>query len=317
LRGDFFCAPFGGNAAAYRGEQHRCHGEPAWAKWSLKDAAKSGRVSSITLSMKTKVRPGKVEKTLFLVEGHNVVYCWHTLTGFRGAMPLGHHATLAMPDKAGAMRVSTSPFALGMTNPGPFGNPAEGNYQSLAEGAKFTRLNRVPTNWSDQPFADCSEFPTREGFGDMIGVFKKASRKPAWTAAVNTKAGYLWYSLKDPAILPATLFWIANNDRHGAPWLGRVRCLGLEDVCGSFADGLADSVNSNLLTKAGFPTAVTLSPKHATAIPYIQGVVKVPRGFDTVKRVAFAPGKVTFTSASGKAVTTPIFHEFLRGEPIE
>ena len=35
LRGDFFCAPFGGNGTPWRGERHPPHGEPAGANWRL------------------------------------------------------------------------------------------------------------------------------------------------------------------------------------------------------------------------------------------------------------------------------------------
>src|SRR4051794_12100730 len=34
-RGDFFCAPFGGNAAVYRGERHPAHGETANREWTF------------------------------------------------------------------------------------------------------------------------------------------------------------------------------------------------------------------------------------------------------------------------------------------
>ena len=66
-----------------------------------------------------------------------------------------------------------------------------------------------------------------------------------------------------------------------------------------------------MLTRAGVPTAVKLSKAHPTFVNYIEGVVKVPRTFDRVATAAFAPGKVTFTSVSGRHVTAPVAHEFL------
>src|SRR5437762_3580418 len=36
LRGDFFCAPFGGNGTPWRGEKHPPHGETANSRWQLK-----------------------------------------------------------------------------------------------------------------------------------------------------------------------------------------------------------------------------------------------------------------------------------------
>ena len=35
LRGDFFCAPFGGSDSVYRGEKHPPHGEVANSNWKL------------------------------------------------------------------------------------------------------------------------------------------------------------------------------------------------------------------------------------------------------------------------------------------
>ena len=71
-------------------------------------------------------------------------------------------------------------------------------------------------------------------------------------------------------------------------------------------------VRANVLSKDGIATAVKLSPKRPTAVNYIQGVVKVPRGFARVASARFAPGKVTFTSVTGAKVAVPVKHEFLR-----
>ena len=40
--------------------------------------------------------------------------------------------------------------------------------------------------------------------------------------------------------------------------------------------------------------------------------MKIPEGFENVKSVEFAPGEVTFVSTTGKRVTAPVRHEFLR-----
>ena len=47
-------------------------------------------------------------------------------------------------------------------------------------------------------------------------------------------------------------------------------------------------------------------------INYIQGVVKIPDGFETVRTLEFSPGKVTFVSSSDKRVSAPVRHEFLK-----
>lgn len=315
LRGDFFCMPFGGNAEPFKGEKYTGHGEVSSSKWSFVRLEKKDGITTLTLQMKTKIRKGKVTKKLTLVDGHNAVYSTHTIEGFTGKMPLGHHCTLDVPEKEGSLRVAVSKFAFGMTNPVIFSNPKNREYQSLAINARFTDLTKVPVIAKDDPPADCSSFPQREGYTDLIQIFKKGSKTPAWTAVTCQDRGYLWYSLKDAAVLPGTVFWISNKGRHGSPWDGRNRCLGMEEVSGYFAEGLVPSVKGNMISKAGFPTYVTFSPTRPTTVKLIQGVVKVPKGFANVKEVRFAPGKVTFVSTKGKSVTADIRHEFLNSEP--
>ena len=130
--------------------------------------------------------------------------------------------------------------------------------------------------------------------------------------ATFTDSNYVWFSLKDPAVLSTTVFWIENHGRHGHPWNGRNNCLGLEDVTAHFADGLKASMEDNVLSKEGVRTAVELKSDKPTTVNYIQGVVKVPEGFEMVKTLEFAPGQVTFVSTTGKKVTAPVRHEFLK-----
>ena len=312
LRGDFFCLPFGANLQAYRGEKYGTHGEPAGQTWTFGAMDKCGGATSLTLNMKTRIRRGNITKQLTLVDGHTAVYCRHVLEGFTGRMPLGHHATLAMPEREASVQVATSPIKFGVTNPFDTGVPAEGSYFSAATCKKFQSLSRVPLNFASPKFGDFSAFPTRTGYTDLVGVFSKQGAKtPAWTTAVYQDEGFLWFSLKDPSVLPTTLLWISNRGRHGAPWNGRNCCLGLEEVCGFMAEGLVPSMKPNALTKAGVPTAMQLSRRRPTAVNYIQGVVRVPRGFRKVRSARFTAGQVTFTSVTGKKVATPVNHKFL------
>jgi hypothetical protein len=314
LRGDFFCMPFGGNGAKYNGEQHPPHGEVAGNKWALVSKDSENGVNTLTLRIETRVRPGTVTKELSLVDGQNVVYSRHIVEGFAGPAPLGHHATLRLPDAEETVKVQSSPFVLGMTNPVLFSNPENREYQSLEIAAKFTLLSSVPTLWKDGGNVDCTLFPTRTGFADLVAVYKRpsAGNVPAWMTAINREEDYLWFSLKDPAMLPATVFWIENHGRHGVPWNGRNRCLGLEDLCSYFAEGLVPSVEANVVSAAGIPTAITLKADQPTEVRYIQGAVRVPAGFDEVSGIAFEPGKMVITSTGRQSLTVPVNHEFLR-----
>ena len=315
LRGDFFCLPFGGNSEAVSGEKHPPHGEIVGDAWKFVGTKKAGDVTTLTTTIDTKVRKGRVTKELSLIDGQNVVYSRHTIEGFAGRVPLGHHATLAMPEKEGAVRIATSAFRFGMTCPSLFSDPKQREYQALLPGAKWTDLTKVPAAWKDAPDADLTRLPGRYGYADLIQLANEPWEKtggPAWTTATFAEDGYLWFALKDPAVLNSTVFWMENHGRHGHPWNGRNNCLGLEDVTAFFADGLAASTRENVLTKEGVTTAVALNATKPTAVNYIQGVAKIPAGFENVRTLEFTPGQVTFVSTTGQRVTAPVRHEFLK-----
>jgi hypothetical protein len=315
LRGDFFCMPFGGNSDSLAGEKHPPHGEIVGEKWKYVGTTNSTDVTTLTMSIETRVRRGEVTKELSLVADQNVVYSKHIINGFTGNVPLGHHATLAMPDKEGSVRLASSAFRLGMTYPGIFSDPKQREYQSLLPGARWTTLAKVPVAWKGEPDADLTRLPARQGHADLVQVVNEPWEKtngPAWMTATFTEAGYLWFSLKDADVLNSTVFWIENRGRHGHPWNGRNNCLGLEDVTSFFADGLKASTSDNILNKEGVATSVKLEGTKPTIVYYIQGVVKIPDGFEMVKSLEFAPGEVTFVSTTGKRVTTKVRHAFLR-----
>jgi hypothetical protein len=220
-----------------------------------------------------------------------------------------------MPEKEESVRIATSAFRWGMTCPSVFSDPKQREYQSLLPGAQWTDLTRVPVAWKGAPDADLTRLPARYGHADLVQLFNEPWDKtggPAWTTATFTDQGYLWFALKDPAVLHSTVVWIENHGRHGHPWKGRNNCLGLEDVTAYFADGLAASTQDNLLNRQGIPTSLALNPTQPTFVNYIQGVAKIPSGFDVVQKLEFAPGAVTFFSASGQRVTIAVHHEFVR-----
>jgi hypothetical protein len=316
LRGDFFCLPFGGNGAPYEGMKFLPHGEPAGAPWSLVGSKKTGAVATLTLALQTKVPAGKVTKTIHLIDGQNVVYSQERLEGYSLKTSIGHHAILAVPEKEGSLRIATSKIQFGMTSPFLFSNPVNREYQSFAIGKKFDSLSKVPLAWKDAEPADCTSFPARTGFADLLAIFsEKAENLPqqvAWTTATNQDGGYLWFSLRDPRILPTTVFWIENHGRHGTPWNGRNRCLGLEDVCSYLNEGMPISAQPNDINKEGIPTAIELNPNRPTVVNYIQGIAKIPADFQMVKNVEFGAGEVTFVSVTGKKVTVPVNFEFVR-----
>lgn len=316
LRGDFFCLPFGGGGTL-GGRVIPTHGEPATGLWGKASIGRSAGIARLETRMNVKNPAGKVTKRIFLLEGQPVVYIQHTLEGFSARVPLGHHATLGGGEASDRWLISTSPLQFGAVNPAASAPFEDGEYRSLAAGRRFTSLKRVPTVWKDPAFDTCDSFPRRPGFCDIVQVFSKTTAGPSWTAAVAPGEGYVWFSLKDAAVLPSTVFWMENYGRHGAPWSGRNCCIGLEEVCSYFAHPQAASARKNELNDAGVATAVRLTPSRPLSVNCIHGAAKVPRGFDRVKSMVFRRGSMELRSESGKKVSVALHHSFIFSGTLE
>lgn len=313
LRGDFFCLPFGGNGTPYQGECHPPHGETVGSPWTLDSVVQAGLVQTMTVSLQTQVRPGRVSRELSLVEGHHAVYERTVIEGFAGPTPFAHHAILASPTQDGAMRITARPFKFGLVCPHVFSDPARCEYQALQPGAEFSDLAHVPSWRKGEPDADCSVYPARRGFADLIGTFTDPAdnKEPDWVTAVNVEAGWLWFAFKDAAVMPSRVHWMENYGRHGSPWNGRNSCIGLEDGCMYFDAGLAEAVADNVVNRRGIPTARTLTNERPLEVFYVQGAVPIPAEFDRVATVRFQANQVEFVASSGSTVTTPLRASFV------
>jgi hypothetical protein len=312
LRGDFFCLPFGGNGTAYRGERHPVHGETANAPWELEAVGSGKGQTSLHLSLETKVRPGRVDKSITLKDGHQAVYCRHLISGMSGPMSLGHHAMLKFPDRPGSGLISNSPFLHGQVFPQPAENPECKGYSLLKPGAEFRTLDKVPTITGET--TSLAAYPARRGFEDIAMVLADPDLPFAWTAVSFPAERYVWFALKDPRILRGTVFWHSNGGRHYAPWNGRhVNVLGIEDVTAYFHMGVAESARPNLLTKKGLVTHLNLNHRKPLIVNYIMGIALTPKGFDRVANIQpnSARDTVTLTSVNGRKVTVPLDLAFL------
>lgn len=299
LRGDFFCFPFGGGK-----DIKDVHGETANEAWDLAQEG-SGR---LMLDMQVKAPKCQVRKILSIKEGQRAVYQEHRVEGLQGRYNFGHHAVLLFP-KDGECHVNVSPFKFGRVKPDAFSNPLQREYGALKTGGRFTALDKVPLAAGGN--TDLTRYPDRQGFEDLVLMASKAGDF-AWTAA--TLDGYVWISLKDPRVLPSTLFWISNGGRHGEPWNGRhLRRLGLEEICGHYSDGLEMS-RRDLLKQNGVPTTAYFRAKDAKSIRVIHLVHPVAKGFGKVESIERSPNgtEITARGAGGK-VKIPVDWSFLHG----
>jgi len=310
LRGDFFCLPFGGNATSFNDEQHPPHGETANAHWTFEDLVQNGDRTTLHLSMQTQVRRGRVDKHISLVDGHNAVYSRHTISGMSGPMSMGHHAMLKCPAESGGGLISVSPFRLGQVYPEPVERPENRGYSCLLPGAQFRSLAEVRTVFGGN--ADLSRYPARRGYEDVVMLVAEPDLALAWSAVSFPAQGYVWFALKDPHVLRQTLLWFSNGGRHFAPWDGRhVDTLGVEEVTSYFFLGLAESVRPNALSRAGYPTSLTLDPDQPLEVNYIMAAARIPETFGRVTDIVPAPDGVVLHSESGQHVHAKVDLAFL------
>ncbi len=291
LRGDFFCAPFG--TSDLLPEMPFVHGLPANGAWRLTgstgsavNAVLDGTVLGATITKLVEVRPGEP-----------VVYQRHTLSGGTGRIPIGHHAML---HASAPLRLAFSPWSMALSTPQPDEVPPLGR-TLLASGQTITDLHRARR--ADGGTVDLTRFPTPDGFESIWMLV--AEQKPgfAWTAASNSTDGWVWFSLKNPEVLPQTLLWCSNGGRDYAPWNGRHRnAIGLEEICGYFHLGHAASIANNPVAATGSPTAVLLSPAAPTTVSYMFGLAPTPPGFGAVASISAAKGGVEIVGESGQSV---------------
>ena len=186
-----------------------------------------------------------------------------------------------------------------------------GEYFALPPLAEFNRLAEIPTIWKSTPTLDYSIFPGVSGFCDVLSLNTDSVPEHGWTAAVAEEAGYLWFSIKDPGVLPTTVMWVENGGRHESPWLGRNQCIGLEEVCSFLAEGLPAAVEPNPVNKRGIPTAIQLDPDQPTVVNYLQGVLRVQPGFGTVTDIQVNSDRIVIRGSNDAEISTPAAGEFV------
>jgi hypothetical protein len=312
LRGDFFCMPFGGNATAFAREKHPVHGETANARWHFESLETRDGKTILHLSLNTRIRRGRVDKTISVADDQNIIYSRHVVSKAAGPISFGHHAMLKFPDSPGSGVISTSPFVFGQVFPQTFELPEKGGYSFLKQGAEFQSLDAVPA--LNGGTADLTRYPARRGFEDLVMMVADAKEPFAWTAVTFSKERFVWFALKDPRVLRQTVMWISNGGRHYPPWSSRhINVLGLEEVTSWFHVGLAESAAKNPVSDKGYPTSATLLPGEPFTISYIAGIAKIPHGFDRVKSIEAESGqqKIVLRASSGKQAKAAVDLTFL------
>lgn len=305
LRGDFFCLPFGPQ------QDSPPHGETANHAW--KEISRTE--TSLTLAIDAGDVSARVEKTITLRPGETAIYYEHRISGLErnwsyGTHPVLDHSTL--PE--GSARVSVSRFRWASVYPEWFSNPEDGANQALKIAAIFSDLSEVPL--ADGGTTDLTRYPARPGTDDLVMMVSEEATDTqpfAWSACVMD--GYVWFSLKNPADFPATMFWLSNGGRSAAPWNSRhTGRLGIEDVCSHFCDGV-DISRKDLLRNLAIPTTRNFSKDSPVSLRHIHAVAAVPEGFRLVKSIVpNGEGQVTISDENGENVSVAIDWRFVMGK---
>lgn len=295
LRGDFFCLPFGEQ------DGWAPHGEVAGAPWSVVDHGEN----AVTVECRPHDIGGRVTKTVSVDDDGPVVYQEIVVEGVTGEFPYGTHPIVDISSQgAGGAHVSTSPIRHAQVFPGLFSDPARGEHQILAPGARFTSLSEVPAAAGGS--VDMSRQPLAKLHEDLVMLVNDPEAGPlAWSAV--SCADFVWVGLKKVSDFPATVLWISNGGRPQEPWLSRhTGRLGVEDVCAYFSLGV-DASRDNDLRREGVATVRSFDASNPTVLRFAHVAVVPPAGFGQVSDVRADDGdRITITDDSGVSVVVPV-----------
>jgi len=311
LRGDFFCLPFGANTEPYEGQQHPIHGQTCNDCWDYVALDDHDGAKALRLKMDLDADGGTVEKIIRLRDGEPLIYSEHIVTGLEGKSPAGHHAILQFPQEPASGIIDMTEPVTGFTTPTPIEDSAMGGYCLLKPGQEISDRTKVPC--CDGGTADLTRYPTRKGYEDVVLFISDTSKQFVFTAASFPEQGYLYFQLKDPGVLPQTLFWLSNGGRHYAPWSGRLSgVLGMEEIAGFYHYGIKESLEPNFLQERGFKPFVEFSKDQPTSIKVIVGVVPIAGDFQGVEDIVpGAGGEITILGKGGESINVPCNLDFL------
>lgn len=313
LRGDWLCSAFGENIEPHAGRKLPPHGETANRDWECLGRSEAAVGCALRLGVELPLQGGYCEATTALLNDHTVIYQRHDLCDLTGPINPGHHATLAFPDIEGAGRLSFSLHIHARTYFEPTERPENRGYSWLKPDAEITNLREAPC--IDGSMTDLCRYPARRGFEDVAILCTDPKVELGWSAVTFPEQEFAWFALRDPKQLASTLLWFSNGGRHFPPWNGRhINVMGIEDITAFFHVGIAASCRPNLLTERGIRTCLEPDTQGRLSIPYIQGVARIPAGFDEVAsiRPEHHGGAISLVAKSGIVVPVRCQVDFLK-----
>lgn len=305
LSGDFLCAPFGLSDV----EPSPSHGWPANAPWRFlgSENLPGGVVARFELTRT--VMGARIVKEFTLRDGHPFLYQRHVFSGGAGAVSVGLHMMLSLPQGA---RLSFSPKLFAETPAVALEpDPARGRSR-LAYPAHFEDLTQAPL--ADGGRADLTRYPFAAAHEDFVMLVEEPGERLAWGAALRRQEGDITLSLKAPSDFPLTLLWFSNGGRDYAPWNGRHRgVLGMEEARTFSLSGHAASIRPNPLSDRGIPTSISLEEGGTVDLRQVIGLVPAPDGWERVAGVSAVGNELLVEGPGGQTIRVPYDAGFLVG----
>ncbi len=303
LAGDFLCAPFCANDV----EGGPIHGATANEPWRASDQQATDENAEADYVLSRPVMGATVKKALRFRAGEPFLYVMHAFEGGSGQIPTSHHA---MIHAGGTAALSFSPKALYFTPDGPpESDPARGR-SLLRYPARGEDLGAVPLAAGGT--TDVRTYPFAERHEDVLCLAEAPGHDLGWTAAVRDDEDDIVLLLKDARVLPQTALWMSNGGRDYPPWSGlHTRVLGLEDGRAFGSAGHRASIEPNMLSERGVPTAFDLGTN--PVIRYAIGAIPRPAGWTRIARIEAADNTLTLTDAGGAHLSLPFAADWLLG----
>lgn len=298
LGGDFFCAPFGLSDV----EPAPAHGWSANSAWTPLDVDND----TVRLALDRKVMGARIEKTVMLAPDSPVLLQEHIISGGEGQLTFAHHPMVHFQRSA---RLAVSPKARVMTE----GTPLDPGRNRIAAGVDVRELASVPT--ADGGAIDPCELPIGDQHEDFVIMVEAAGNPLGWSAVLREAEDDIVFVLKDPGVMPVTMFWHSNGGRDGPPWNGSHRnVVGIEDGCAAGAGGHGAALRANPLSSGGTPTALTLAAGTRHVVRHAIGAVPRPAGWRDLAHIALEDGALVFVERGGETLTLPFRSDFFKGE---
>ncbi|WP_173424039.1 hypothetical protein [Ensifer adhaerens] len=304
LSGDFFCAPFGADDITDTPE----HGLPANGIWLYEQGInhEDGGVTAI-FRLREPILGAKLFKQITLRPGHPVVYQRHRFIGGCGALSVAHHPMLRISEGA---KLTFSKKAFGATPENAVETDASRGFSALRYPQEFDSLSSVELLGGGRQ--DLTVQPGPPNAEDFLILAEEKGSKLGWTAAVLPTAGYIYFAVRDPNVLPFTMLWMSNGGRKYPPFSGRHKgVIGLEEGCTFFGAGNGPSTRRNWLNDRGYKTAITLNPHGDTVVDFAFGAIPLPEGWTEVMNISVTERELVLVSPQRQRERVPFRREWL------